>query len=54
MTEMVIIEDSKFNMFWECSNCKSLHKATVKFEKSKTCPTCKEVITSWHDGENDD
>ena len=49
MTEMVIIEDSKFNMFWECSNCKAIHKATVKFEKSKTCPTCKEVITSWRD-----
>lgn len=45
--DMVIIEDPNFNYFWECSACKTQHKGTVKFQKSKTCPTCGATIDVW-------
>jgi len=45
--DMVIIEDGDFSIKWECSECKSIHKATKKFEKSKVCPICGKEIAKW-------
>lgn len=47
MTKMVLIEDGDLKYFWECSECKKLHKDTRKFEKSKNCPSCGAPILCW-------
>lgn len=44
---MVIIENSDFSIEWECSECKTHHKSTKKFEKSKDCPKCGKKISNW-------
>ncbi len=45
--DMVIIEASNFDILWECSECKTEHKATKKFEKNKACPECGKEIANW-------
>jgi len=45
--EMTIMEDDTLKYFWECSKCKTLHKDTRKFEKSKVCPSCGATIRNW-------
>jgi rRNA maturation endonuclease Nob1 len=45
--DMVIIEDADMKYWWECSECKTNSKATSKFEKSKTCPSCGKEIANW-------
>ncbi len=45
--DMVIVETGDFDVFWECSECKTEHKATKKFEKNKTCPKCGKEIANW-------
>ena len=52
-TEMVIIETGDMKIFWQCSNCEDIHKATAKLEKSKTCPSCDAVITKWYTQEDE-
>jgi len=44
---MVIVDDGNFNYTWECSKCHVEKKATAKFEKSKTCPSCGSQIELW-------
>lgn len=45
--DMVIIEDSDFNYFWECSQCKTQHKDTAEFLKNETCLSCGATINIW-------
>lgn len=54
MTKMVLIEDGDLKYFWECSECKTLHKDTRKLEKSKNCPKCGAEIEAWIGLDEDD
>lgn len=44
---MELVEDAEFNLTWECYGCGTAHKATDKFERSKTCPACGATIRKW-------
>lgn len=50
---MVIIETANFDLLWQCSECKTEYKATKKFEKSKSCPTCEKEIANWVEMEDE-
>ena len=52
--DMVIIEDSQFRYFWECSACKEQFKDTAKFKRNKTCPNCLRPIDNWIDQDDYD
>ena len=45
--EMVIIETASFEIEWECSACKTIHKDKRGFDKKKNCPECGATITNW-------
>ena len=57
MAEMIMIEDAKGAISWECSACKSIIKDKCGFEdKVKICPKCKDQITHFYslfDGNGD-
>lgn len=45
---MVVTEDADLiDYLWECSVCGATRKATQRFEKSKTCPSCNAAIVGW-------
>lgn len=44
---MVLVEDGKFELWWECSECSSDFKATDAFERKKKCPDCGAKIAEW-------
>jgi len=44
---MVLVEDGKFELWWECSECSSDFKATDAFERKKKCPACGAKIAEW-------
>jgi PHP family Zn ribbon phosphoesterase len=52
--KMVIIEDCDMKYWWECSECKTQHKNTRKFEKSRECPKCGAVIEKWIDMDDEE
>ena len=48
MVNMQMIEEADFEIKWECSGCKTLHKDKNNFEKkTKACPMCNESVKNF-------